>query len=336
MNKRGSSAVKIGIVGTGAITQEVLPLLRSWGWEPVGLCGTSRSKKIVKELCTAHQIPTGYVDCQIMLAEPDVDAVYIAVPNFLHYSFAKQALESNRNVIIEKPLTSNHREAEELSNIARERNLFLFEAISTLYLSSYAIIKKLLPRIGTVKVVSCNFSQYSRRYNAFRAGEVQPVFDPQKSGGAMMDLNLYNLHWLLGLFGEPKSVHYSPNIECGIDTSGVLTLDYDSFQAVSIAAKDCAAPCSYVIQGTAGYIQQIGPANSCSDITLHLNNGNEEKYVASSGSRLEPEFRFFANEIATGDCTRCYKQLDHSLLVSKIQTKARLDAGIRFPADNQS
>lgn len=327
--------MKIGIVGTGAIAQEVLPLLRSWGWEPAALCGTIRSKETVKELCTAHHISAGYVDYQTMLTEADVDTVYIAVPNFLHYSFVKQALEAGRNVIVEKPLTSNDREARELSNIARERNLFLFEAISTLHLSSYAVIKKLLPRVGTVKVVSCNFSQYSRRYDAFRAGETLPVFDPKKSGGALMDLNLYNLHWLLGLFGEPKAVYYSANIERGIDTSGVLSLNYGSFQAASIAAKDCAAPCSYVIQGTEGYIHQNSPANSCSDILLRLNDGSEEKYAASPASRLEPEFRFFANEIASGDRTRCYQQLDHSLLVSKIQTKARLDAGIRFPADDQ-
>lgn len=218
--------------------------------------------------------------------------------------------------------------------ISQERNLYLFEAITTIYLPSYAEIKKLLSRIGTVKVVSCNFSQYSHRYDAFRSGKVLPVFDPQKSGGAMMDLNLYNLHWLLGLFGEPKSVHYSANIERNIDTSGVLTLDYDSFQAVSIAAKDCAAPCSYVIQGTEGYIRQSGPANACSDVKLHLNDGSEEFYPASPVSRLEPEFRFFANEFFSGDRTHCYKQLDHSLLLSKIQTKVHLDVGIRFPADD--
>ena len=68
-----------------------------------------------------------------------------------------------------------------------------------------------------------------------------------------MDIGLYNLAWLVGLFGEPQSVHYEANIERGIDTSGIMTLDYGTFRAVSVAAKDCSAPWRYVIQGTEGY-----------------------------------------------------------------------------------
>ena len=69
-----------------------------------------------------------------------------------------------------------------------------------------------------------------------------------------MDLNVYNIHWLLGLLGEPESVRYEANLEQGVDTSGILFLDYGSFKAVSIAAKDCSAPVFYAIEGTNGYL----------------------------------------------------------------------------------
>ena len=325
--------MKLGIVGTGIIAKEVLPLLRGWGWEPAALCGTPRSKDEVEQLSKENNIPAVYCDYAEMLAKADVDAVYIAVPNFLHYSFIKQALEAGKNVIVEKPMTSNYREAQEMEALAKEKNLYLFEAITTVYLPNYLKTKEWLSRIGDIKIVSCNYSQYSRRYDAFRSGEVLPAFDPAKSGGALMDLNLYNLHYLLGLFGEPKSVRYAANIERGIDTSGVLTLDYGAFQAVSIAAKDCAAPWRYTIQGTDGYIQMETPANFCLDVKLHLNDGTEETFAENPDSRLEPEFKYFAAEIASGKRDNCYERLAHSVTVSKVQTEARLDAGIRFPAD---
>ena len=325
--------MKLGIVGTGLIAREVLPQLRGWGWEPQALCGTPNTAAEVEALCKENGVPAAYTDYAAMLAAEKLDAVYIAVPNFLHHSFVRQALEAGHNVIVEKPMTSNLREAEALAALARRKNAFVFEAITTVYLPNYHKLRELLPAVGTVKLVTCNFSNYSRRYEACRAGQTLPVFDPAKSGGALMDLNLYNLYWLLGLFGAPKDCTYRANIERGIDTSGMLVLGYEGFQAVSIAAKDCAAPWSYVIQGTDGYLMQDTPANFCGPVTLHRNDGSEEHYDLNPESRLEPEFRHFAACLQANDRAACEQALERSLLVSRVQTEARLGAGIRFPAD---
>lgn len=327
--------MRLGIVGTGTIVDEVLPILGGCGWLPVAVCGTQRSRQKADRLCEEYHMEAAFCDFGAMLAEVAMDAVYIAVPNHLHHRFAMEALKAGQHVIVEKPVTSNDREARELAALAREKNLYLFEAITTVYQPNFLTIQKILPRIGKVKVVSCNYSQYSRRYDAFQRGEILPVFDPEKSGGALMDLNLYNLHYLLGLFGSPKEIAYHANVEQGIDTSGILTLDYSDFQAVSIAAKDCAAPQNYVIQGTKGYISQNIAANTCGPVTLHFNDGTEEYFDGNPSNRLEAEFRWFARQMASGDRTECYQMLNHTLEVSKYQTQARLGAGIRFPADGQ-
>lgn len=327
--------MNLGIVGTGFIAKEVLPQLRSWKINPTAICGTPASKEKVDELCRENTIKDAFYEYDRMLAEGDIDTVYIAVPNFLHYCFAKLALEAGKDVIVEKPMTSNYKEAEKLAELAKVRERYLFEAITTIYLPNFKKIKELLPKIGDIKIVTCNYSQYSRRYDSFRNGIILPAFDPEKSGGALMDLNLYNLHYLLGLFGEPKEVRYLPNIERDIDTSGILTLDYGKFKAVSIAAKDCAAPYHYLIQGTAGYILQKTPANSCMEIMVHFNDGTEETFHKEPKSRLEPEFLSFVEIIESGNRIECYKKLAHSLAVSKIQTKARIEAGIHFPADDE-
>lgn len=272
--------MKLAIVGTGQIAEEVLPRLGGWGWTARALCGTPRSEEKVRKLAAAYDIPLARTDYSAMLRETDADAV------------------------------------------------------STLHLPAYQKVREWLPRVGTVKLVSCNFSQYSSRYDAFRAGGLPSVFDPARSGGALMDLNLYNLHFLIGLFGRPEKASYHPNLERGIDTSGVLLLDYGSFRAVSLAAKDSVAPALYTIQGTDGCISLETPANGFEGAVLRLRDGAEERFRAEHTSRLEPEFRFFAREIASGDRTKCRAQLEHSVLVSRVLTEARLGAGIRFPSDS--
>lgn len=325
--------MRLGIVGTGAIAREVLPQLRAWGYEPAALCGTPRSREITEALCAQYQIKNAYSSYEAMLVEAKPEAVYLAVPNQLHFQYAEQALLAGAHVIVEKPMAANFRQAEALARLAKERGLFLFEAISTRYLPNYRKLGELLPEVGRVRLVSCNFSQYSRRYDAFRAGQTPPVFDPACAGGALMDLNLYNLHWLVGLFGAPKGLRYGANLERGIDTGGILTLDYGDFRAVSIAAKDCAAPACYTVQGDKGCLLQTTPANHCGEILLHRNDGREERFNEQPAHRLQPEFQSFLRQIESGDRAQCEKLLADSLTVAGLLTAARRDAGIVFPAD---
>ena len=206
--------------------------------------------------------------------------------------------------------------------------------MTTQYLENYRKLRQLLPRVGQVKLVQCNFSQYSSRYDGFCAGQTPPVFDPQQAGGALMDLGVYNVSYIVGLFGEPQQVHYAANLERGIDTSGILTMDYRSFKAVSIAAKDCAAPPRYVIQGTRGYLLQKSTANFCGPVTLHLNDGREEHFsLNGKRPRCAAEFEVIAHAIATGDQELCSGMLETSLAVSRVLTAARQTAGIKFPCD---
>lgn len=327
--------MKLVIAGGGWIVRDAGPYLSKWGWDVEAICVTPNGVERAKGLADKCGGSKVYTDYSRMLREVEAETVYVAVPNHLHFSFARQALEMGRNVILEKPIASNDREAGALAALAKEKGVFLYEAISTAYQPNFAALKQMLPEIGTVKLVTCNFSQYSSRYDAFRAGKIAPVFDREQSGGALMDLNLYNLHWLMGLFGSPEQVRYLPNLERGVDTSGVLTLQYPGFQAVSIAAKDCGAPCRYVIQGTKGYLMQETPANVCGEVILHRNDGTEQRWDISTEHRLEAEFRAFARQMEAGQLGACYDMLQRSLQVCRVQTQARLDAGIRFPADDE-
>ena len=325
--------MKLGIVGSGKIVQEFLPWLASCrAFEVAALCSTQRSADKAAALCAQYGVPLHVTDYGQLLAA--VDVVYIALPNLLHTAYAKAALEAGRHVIVEKPLAPCAGEAAALSGLAHRKGCFLFEAVTTQYLENYRKLRQLLPRVGQVKLVQCNFSQYSSRYDGFCAGQTAPVFDPQQAGGALMDLGVYNVSYIVGLFGEPQQVHYAANLERGIDTSGILTMDYRSFKAVSIAAKDCAAPPRYVIQGTRGYLLQKSTANFCGPVTLHLNDGREEHFsLNGKRPRCAAEFEVIAHAIATGDQELCSGMLETSLAVSRVLTAARQTAGIKFPCD---
>lgn len=326
--------MKLGIIGSGLIVQEFLPkMVKLEGLEVVAIQG--RKPEQLKTLCEENGVPHAVTNFHDLCAT-GVDTAYIAVPNALHFDYCKQALEAGLNVIVEKPMTSNYKEAMHLQKMAEEKGLFLFEAITTLHLESFQKIQEWLPRIGTVKLAQSQLSQYSRRYDAFLAGEVLPVFDPQKSGGAMMDLNLYNIHLIMGLFGQPKDVCYYANIERGIDTSGVLMMQYDGFQALCLAAKDCRGSIGATIQGTGGCIRTTRSPNSLGQVILELNDGTKETFDEPMVSaRLIPEFTDFISAINARDLDYCRAMLKKSVAVSWVQTEARLNAGIRFPSDGE-
>lgn len=327
--------MKLGIIGAGMIVKDFLsisPLLKDI--ELGAICGTPRNEETMIELKNKYGIKNVLYNYDELLSM-DFDAIYIGVPNNLHFEFAKKALEANRNVIVEKPFTSTYEEALILSDLAKQKQLFIFEAITTQYLPNYKKIKELIPTLGNIKIVQCNYSQYSSRYDKFKEGNVLPAFDPKFSGGALMDLNIYNIHYAVGLFGKPENVEYHPNVERGIDTSGVLVLDYGNFKCVCIGAKDCKAPIANNIQGDKGCIYQDTPANVCERFELLMNDGTSSKINENSYEhRMVNEFIEFSDMIKNNDLESCYRMLEHSLIVSEVQTIARHKGGVRFPADN--
>lgn len=326
--------MKLGIVGTGMIVRMVAPNLAAWGVEVTAIAGTPRSVDEVNELADAYGAEGRYADYHDLVADPNVDTIYVAVPNFLHYSVSEAALRAGKDVICEKPLASNFEEASRLAELAKTEDRFLWEAVVTTRQPNFKLVRdELLPRIGAVKVVTVNYSQYSSRYDAFRAGEVLPAFDPAKAGGAIMDLGLYTLTYTIGLFGEPAKATYLPNIEHGIDTSGIAILDYDDFRAVNVCAKDCGAPSIMQIQGTDGYIVSNSQPNICGAVTLHLNDGTEETFDRSKPVMWQAEFEEFLRQQEEGDLVECYRQLDQSLAVSRVQNTIRYEGGVVFPGD---
>lgn len=337
--------MKFASVGSGMIVHRFLAaakIVEGVSCEAV----YSRTYEKGKALADEFGIPKIYDDYEAMLSDKAIDTIYIASPNSLHFIQSKKALEAGKNVICEKPFTSTLKECEELVALAKKHKLFLWEAITTLYLPNYQIIKDNLPRLGNVKMVVMNFSQFSSKYPAYLNGEVPNVFNPVYSGGALMDINVYNIHFVTGLFGMPFNYHYSPNIgPNGIDTSGVIELDYRTFKAVCIGAKDCSCENIFTIQGDKGSIKVFGSSSGvCKNVefvglkgdTIGLKNSEPktENLGIEQVAHMSYEIASFQQTLNTKDYDTCYARLEHTTQVVELMENARKDAGIHFEADN--
>ena len=328
--------MKLGILGTGMIVKDMLTGIDKLDLESAYILGTEATRDETEELREKYGLDKSYYDYEELL-NSDIDTVYVALPNHLHFAFGKQALMAGKNVILEKPATANLFELLELKQISEEKKLILVEASTVNYFPVVKQVKKDLEKIGNVHIVSLNFSQYSSRYDKFMNGEVLPVFDPNKAGGSLMDLNVYNINFMLGIFGKPESIHYFANTDRGIDTSGILIMDYGKFKASCIAAKDCKAPSSVMIQGDKGYIISTETMNKATKFSIVLNDGScEELEFADDHHRLYYEFEAFIDMVDNKDYETASKMLQLSVEISEIMEEARWKQRIVFGSDRIS
>ena len=323
--------MKLAVLGTGKIVQEFLPMIQQVSdVELVALLSTPRSLDKAKEMQSHYQIQEVYIDYETLLANDTIDTVYVALPNHLHYQYTKAALLQGKNVICEKPFTLNAQQLQELIQIATEKRVILLEAITNQYLNNFLQIKKDLAKLGKIKIVECNYSQYSSRYDAFKEGKILPAFDPQKGGGALMDINIYNIHFVVGLFGKPEKVQYLANIERNIDTSGILVLDYGDFKAVCIGAKDSTANIRSVIQGTDGSIEVLGATNEMPRYERRSKTEAEDVNVNLDKHRMYQEFEKFTEVIAQKNWDFASEKLNHSLTVMQVVDQAIESANLHL------
>lgn len=328
--------MKIGIVGNGGIVSAALQAFCEAGIEVHALWCRNGEKG--KPLVEKYQIEKQYTDYDAFLMDESFDTVYIGLINSLHYAYTKKALLAGKHVIVEKPFTSTYQEANELCTLALEKHLYVFEAIMSRYSQNYQCINDALNRIGDIKMVQCNYSQYSRRFDAYLEGTVLPAFDPSLSGGALYDINIYNVHFTEGLFGMPGNVQYYANKGFnGVDTSGILVMEYPDKHVVCTGAKDSASHNAIMIQGTKGYIIMDNRPGMIRNVTLHLHDGTEEKLDSFiENNPMRQEFEVMASVVNKQEYEKMKEWMQDSLCVMNILEEARRSCDLHFQADDIS
>ncbi len=322
--------IRLGTIGSGAIVRSILDNVKLT--EGIRLEAVySRTEEKGRSLASDYGVDKVYTSLEDLFADEAVNFIYVASPNNLHYPHTKAALLSGKNVICEKPFASTKEKAEEVIALAKERKLLLVDATPTFFLPNLQILKDQLSKVGRIKLVMGNYSQYSSRYDALLAGQVPNVFSPDYAGGCLMDINYYNVYLNVALFGKPKKTVYLPNIYDNlVDTSGLLTMEYEDFVSSQAGAKDTWGVNYFQIEGEKGYIYIKDGSNGIAEVRLVTKNSDETFNLQPNPDRWFYEVQEMTKMILDGDQDKMEKGLETMLSVIEIIESSRKAAGIYF------
>lgn len=179
-----------------------------------------------------------YTDLDEMLLDPNIDAVYLCIPNVLHAEAALKCLKAGKHVLCEKPATVTAQQMEEIIRSAGESGKIFAEAVMNFYSPVMDQIREEL-KTNPVAAVRLDYSQRSSKLDQLRAGQSFSSFDRSLYGGVLTDLGCYALHFAVNLFGEPEDLIASSHFIGQVDGSTSLILRYGSFN-VMISLSKCA------------------------------------------------------------------------------------------------
>ena len=338
--------MKLAFIGTGKIIADAMHAITPLkNIEYTAVFARPHSKEKAENFASQYGIKEVYTDYEQLLNESECDTVYIGLVNSAHYPYAKQALLHGKNVILEKPFTGFLEDTLDLMKIAEEKKLFIFEAVTVLHNPVMTAMKENLDKLGKITMFMANYSQYSSLYDDYLEGKVGHCFSKEYYGGALVDINVYNIHYAVSIFGKPKNVKYYPNFGFnGIDTSGTLVMQYDGFSAVCTGAKDSDSPGYVSVQGEKGWMKIEGKPNIADKVLTHyFVDGERVRDAAGSWVRASEEIEFnapkvhhrmteefedFSRIIENKDYKAWKEYADETVTVMEILSAAQKSAGL--------
>ena len=242
--------MKIGILGTGYIAETVAPALAALP-EITCYAAASRTPGKAEAFAREHGFEKAYTSYEEMLSDPEVELVYVATPHSHHFEHMMLCLEYGKHVICEKSFTLNARQAEAVFAAAKQKGLYVAEAIWTRYMPSRKMLNEILCSgiIGTPNTLTANLS--------YPISGVPRIFDPALAGGALLDIGVYGLNFALMHFGSDivRMESSVSKMETGVDGMETITLFYrDGRMAVLTHSIYCRSDRQGCIHGDKGYV----------------------------------------------------------------------------------
>ncbi|MFC3885475.1 Gfo/Idh/MocA family protein [Bacillus songklensis] len=245
--------VRWGILSTANIAQTmVIPAIhRSKNAEVIGIA--SRSIK-AKEVASQLNIPKSYDTYEALLQDPDIDAVYIPLPNHLHKKWVIEAANHGKHVLCEKPAALNAEETIEMIKVCREKNVKFMEAFMYQFHPQHKRVREIIAsgEIGEVKLMRSSFSFYlDQREENIRMNK-------EMGGGSIYDIGCYCIHAIRNVLGsEPSKIEVYGEIDplYGVDMSAIAYLKLkNGVNAIFDCSFDMVLRQQYEIVGTEGQI----------------------------------------------------------------------------------
>lgn len=323
--------IKWGIIGCGRIAHlfaEGLKVLENAQLYAVA----SQTDGKAKEFAQKHEVSTYYSSYEELVKDNNVDVIYIATTHNFHYENTMLCLNNGKHVLCEKAFTINAGQAEKLINCAREKGLFLMEAMWTRFFPCIVELNDILKQglIGDIKNLRADFG-----INRELDPEERKI-NPYLGGGALLDLGVYPVSFASMVYKRsPFKIHSSASIgKTGVDEQSSYLFDYtDGRTALLYSSFIAEVPHEAMIVGTNGFIK-IDDFFHPSRMLISLNNGEQrlvEKAIVSTGYNYEAEE--VMNCIASGKLESEVMPLDETLEIMKTMDELRAQWGLYYPGE---
>ena len=319
--------MKLGILGAGGIASTMAKTVAEMkGVEVYAVA--ARDLERARVFAQKYEVKKAYGSYEEMLADDEVELVYIATPHSHHYLHAKMCLEAGKHVLCEKAFTVNAEQAQKLFDLAKEKKLLITEAIWTRYMPSRKMINDIIESgvIGEVTAVTANLS--------YTVSHVERIRKPELAGGALLDVGVYPINFASMVLGDKvKDVKATAIFQNGVDIldSIAMVFEGDCMATLQCGAREISDRMGSIF-GTRGYMQ-VQNINNPEKITVF---DTEHKEVASyvvpeqiSGYEYEVESCMKAIQEGKLECP----EMPHAetIRIMKIMDDIRMDYVISGP-----
>jgi len=276
-------ALRWGVLAPGGIAADFTDALHAHSHQRIVAAG-SRSADRASAFAAAHGIERSYGSYEQLVADPEVDVVYVASPHPQHRELALLAISAGKHVLVEKPIAVTADDARVIAEAARSAGVFAMEAMWTRYLPQTDIVRQLLDdgAFGEVRVVTADFGFAATFDPSSR------LFDPALAGGALLDLGVYPISWASFVLGAPASVIATGTLTAtGVDEQVALVLSSVSgAQALLSTGLRAGTPSRATISGSAGRVETDSPFWAPSGLQLFRADGSAAAHWTDPSGRV--------------------------------------------------
>jgi len=314
-----TTPLRWGIVGTGGIAHRFVQDLEFTD-EGVAVAVGSRTLESANSFGDALGVARRYGSYEELVADPDVDAVYVATPHPFHHDNARLALEHDKPVLVEKAFTMTSAEARDLVALARSRRLFLMEAMWTRFLPHVKAVREIVAsgQLGDLVVLFADHGQWFAHDASFR------LFAPGLGGGALLDLGVYPVSFASMIFGPPQRIAAMVDPAfTGVDGQTSMIFGYaNGAQAVLSCTSSARTPTRASIMGTDARIEiEESFYRPTSFSTISRDGQTREYSFTDEGGGLRHQAIEAARCLRAGEIESPLMPLDESIQIMETMEK---------------
>jgi predicted dehydrogenase len=326
-----SEQIRWGIVGPGRIAENVVQdFAVVEGARAFAVA--SRSADRAADFARRHGLDRAYGSYAEIIADPDVDVLYLATPHPQHHALALAGLEAGKALLVEKAFTATTAGAEEVADLARTTGRFTMEAMWTRFQPAVVALRELVDdgAIGEVRAVQADLGVRRPFDPADR------MFAPDLGGGAMLDLGVYVVSFAQMLLGTPDTVTARGSLFAnGADAESGLLLGWVDGRTASLSISlRCALPGAARVFGTAGWIDVLPRFHHPETIVLHRAGAQPETITrAPLGRGYAHELIEVTEGVQAGRGESDVMPLADTLAVQRVLGEALEQLGVRYSED---